>query len=436
MLNKKLLLKAKNFFMKKILLIAGFILSTICNAQIASTKTMFIDNIDSVCNNVLVNFPIRAKNFTNILGVQGTIKWDSTVLKFDSLLLNTNTSVIQFYDTTTNLQLASGFLTFAWTDTNFVGTSVPDSSILFTLRLRVINVVNFITPIYFSPTPTQLEIDTLDATGTPHISTDTAWQNGYIKFVDTPHIVQNGTVFTCAANCKPTQFIWNIYNSGGVLIYSDTSSSGTLNLNNIIFNTSNTITVVVIYANGNRISSSSTPIVLPLKLISFTAKLQKSNSVVLNWQTTNEINVSHFNLQRSINGTDFTTIGQLKAIGNGEYHFTDDIQYLMFGISNLYYRLELVDKDGSKTTSEMRSIKLLTKNGLSLYPNPATNVVSIDCKNAKQISIINYFGKIIQQYNNTTQHQIINIKQFAKGIYLVKAILNNGEIKTEKLVVE
>ncbi|CAF4576832.1 unnamed protein product [Rotaria sp. Silwood1] len=85
---------------------------------------------------------------------------------------------------------------------------------------------------------------------------------------------------------------------------------------------------------------------LPVSLVQFTSKILNS-TVLLNWQTANEVNVSHFNIQRSNNGKEFTTIGKVNA-GNKEYSFIDAISNLELGIRNWYYRLEIVDKDGTE----------------------------------------------------------------------------------------
>jgi pectin methylesterase-like acyl-CoA thioesterase len=194
------------------------------------------------------------------------------------------------------------------------------------------------------------------------------------------------------------------------------------------------------------------PVNLPLKITSYqlkvinengTASLQISNpQQILNiWTTTNEVNVSHFNIQRSINGKSFETIGTIAANNktNNEYHFTDKLIPKTQDPKTLYYRLESIDKDGSKTYSEIKTISfnnVATFNRLNIFPNPATNTVNIECAGAKQLLIIDYLGRTVKQFNNLTQPQTINTQQLSKGIYVVKAILNNGEIKTEKLVVE
>ena len=196
-----------------------------------------------------------------------------------------------------------------------------------------------------------------------------------------------------------------------------------------------------IYAAGLFVNSSGNRYVakytqtLPLKLLSFTVQ-EKNNNVLLNWQTANEVNVSHINIQRSTNNNEFITIGKVNA-SCCAYSYLDNSPQSTVN-SKLYYRLETVDKDGSKTYSTIQqiTIKPQTPNSVSIYPNPAKTFATIECKGAKEISVIDYLGKTIKQINNPTQQQTINTKQLPKGINVVKVIMNNGEVKTEKLVVE
>ncbi len=175
-------------------------------------------------------------------------------------------------------------------------------------------------------------------------------------------------------------------------------------------------------------------ITLPLKLLSFTAQ-KESNNVLLNWQTANEVNVSHINVQRSINNKDFVDIGKVKA-SCCAYSFVDGQQSTVD--RQLYYRLEMVDKDGSKTYSEVKTLnfKLQTLNSVSVFPNPAKDIVNIECVGAKQLLIIDYLGRTVYQSTVDSRPLTVSTKQLTKGIYVVKAIMNNGEIKTEKLLVE
>ncbi len=178
--------------------------------------------------------------------------------------------------------------------------------------------------------------------------------------------------------------------------------------------------------------------VVPLKFTNYALRQTRGDKVENLWTTANEINVSHFNIQRSINGRDFTTIGKVVASNKSynEYSFMDNGQQSTAD-GRLYYRIESIDFDGRKQYSEIRNVELGIRNGgLSVYPNPAKDFVTIECAGANKLLVIDNLGRTIKQFNNLTQPQILNCKQLSNGVYIVKAIMINGDIKTEKLIVK
>jgi ribosomal protein S27E len=191
-----------------------------------------------------------------------------------------------------------------------------------------------------------------------------------------------------------------------------------------------------------------TPVNLPLRIIKYevrcvscennTTQLQTPNSkqILNSWTTANEINVSHFNVQRSINGRDFITIGKVTAQNKivNEYSFYDSPPVEGSGV--VFYRIESVDNDGRKQYSTVQQIN--TKHQTTkivLFPNPASNFVTIDCKNARQISIIDGLGKVVYLSSVNNQTTTVDVKGMQKGLYIVGIITENGEELREKLVI-
>jgi plastocyanin len=115
---------------------------------------------------------------------------------------------------------------------------------------------------------------------------------------------------------------------------------------------------------------------LPASLKDFDARFA-NNAVQVSWQTVNEVNVSHFTINKSYNGKEFMEVTTLPAIGNGaslqSYSFSDG--KLNNGSSYLYYSLTTVDKDGKKSLSpivQVRNPTAVKKLITSLSPNPVS----------------------------------------------------------------
>ena len=173
---------------------------------------------------------------------------------------------------------------------------------------------------------------------------------------------------------------------------------------------------------------------LPVNIVAFTASLINNEKVLLNWVTATEINTISFNIQYSTNGKDFETIGNVRAKGKGSYQYSAPPPP-KGGI--LYYRLEVVDKDGSKTYSEIRKLSIINYQ-LSIYPNPAKDFITIESNNIQQIKVVDNTGRTVINKKLETAVSITNmdITGLSKGIYLVQVINTNGEIKTEKLIIQ
>jgi len=187
---------------------------------------------------------------------------------------------------------------------------------------------------------------------------------------------------------------------------------------------------------------------VPLKFISYTLRqaqgdnpssLQGTKQSVENiWQTANEVNVSHFNIQRSLNGNNFITIGKVAAQNKvaNEYSFYDSPP--LEGLGVVYYRIESQDFDGRKQYSEIRTLNLKpqTLNGVSIYPNPAKNFVNVSCTGMKELKVIDELGQtVIHQITSNTTHKL-NVSLLRKGVYVLSIFTAKGETKNEKLIVQ
>lgn len=163
---------------------------------------------------------------------------------------------------------------------------------------------------------------------------------------------------------------------------------------------------------------------LPLTLLNFSGHKQNTH-MLLNWKTTNEINTSHFIVQRSANGTFFNNIGRVEArntSGNNDYSFTDVSP--INGIN--FYRLQMLDIDGKMTYSAIIKIVFTGKNELQVFPNPANNIITLSGLQSKGvIKIMSADGKLVMQMAVTNNSLLVDISKWAKGMYILQ--YNDGE---------
>ena len=114
---------------------------------------------------------------------------------------------------------------------------------------------------------------------------------------------------------------------------------------------------------------------LPVELIDFTAE-ENNEKVLLKWKTASETNNSHFQIQRSVDGVRFDYLNVVQGAGTTSQETTYNYQDKAPINGRSYYRLKQIDLDGSFEYSPIRQVYLET-DGISIYPSPAENYVTI-----------------------------------------------------------
>ena len=182
---------------------------------------------------------------------------------------------------------------------------------------------------------------------------------------------------------------------------------------------------------------------LPLTLLDFTVTKQNDNAQ-LHWKTTNEINTSHFNIQRSINAINFETAGKVNALGNSnkqnDYLFNDNIAHIT--AKKIYYRLQILDKDGKLNYSAVKAVDNVKEFKVSVNPNPLNgNMINLSVVNAKSalLNISIYDAKGTKLYtaqmrtNDGNFTARITVNNFAPGIYFMQ-VADGSTIQSVKLL--
>lgn len=179
---------------------------------------------------------------------------------------------------------------------------------------------------------------------------------------------------------------------------------------------------------------------LPVDLTSFSAKLNKTTSV-LDWATANEVNFSHFIIQRSTNGSSFTDIGtvagkQSTGSAGTSYTFSDNISAVQSTI--VYYRLKMVDQDGSFKYSDIEIVRKSNDQdqaSILVYPNPVISELRVTIPDSWQGKTVSYViyngsGSIVAQKlnNNAGQTEIFNLSGAPAGLYIIKVIKDTERI--------
>ncbi|HVG12373.1 MAG TPA: hypothetical protein VM843_05175, partial [Flavisolibacter sp.] len=122
---------------------------------------------------------------------------------------------------------------------------------------------------------------------------------------------------------------------------------------------------------------------LPVRVFNFSAAKRTSGEVVLEWKSENEQNIARYEIEMAEGNTAlqlnrFTKVGSVAAGAGGapvqSYSF---IHALQSGTDARYYRLRIVEMDGSVRYSEVRSIVFTEAVSWKIFPNPSDGLYNL-----------------------------------------------------------
>ncbi len=175
---------------------------------------------------------------------------------------------------------------------------------------------------------------------------------------------------------------------------------------------------------------------LPVKLLYFTA-IADGNKVRLNWEAANEQETVKYDVERSLNATNYSRISTVMSRQLSQSAYIDFDNSPASGWN--YYRLKIFDKQGNITYSPVRPVKF--EKGLEqvrIFPVPANTVLNIQLPtsyvNQAMLQVIAVDGKLITSLKPAANMVILNVQPLAAGTYFLQIIKNNGEKETYRFV--
>lgn len=183
-------------------------------------------------------------------------------------------------------------------------------------------------------------------------------------------------------------------------------------------------------------------VVLPLIINQFNGNYS-DGIIQLSWSSYSEINIEHFDIERSTDGNNFRQIGRVNTL-SGQLNSNANYSYLDItaqrGIN--YYRLAIVDNNGNYTYSKTIMVNVDIK-GISVmvvYPNPFSKRVQIRINADKAekvvINIINSNGILMSTQSAQTQMgdnniTINKVDALPGGVYYIEVVSSTRSLKTK-----
>ena len=185
-------------------------------------------------------------------------------------------------------------------------------------------------------------------------------------------------------------------------------------------------------------------IAVPLGLEEFRAAAINAYAIQLDWTISSEQNTDHIIIERSIDGRTFSETGRLPATSNASspisYSYTDNNPQSPIN----YYRLAIVEKNGTTTYSDIRKVKFDNNNDLvKVYPVPvAAGQLTVNASALQAgmgrltIHLINDLGQpVLSQMIQAGTSKIFSTSGIAKGTYMLKLTGSNGYSSIHPVVV-
>jgi hypothetical protein len=227
---------------------------------------------------------------------------------------------------------------------------------------------------------------------------------------------------------------------GGGVIFTDGALNAASSLTGGTAGTTNSGSGTITYGAGAGASGVSVTgpvmafppvcVVLPTEFLLVNGK-RNGTQVLINWEVTNEKDVTNYAIERSNNGSNFVTAGMVSKQGNGEIGKYDFSDALAGTATTVFYRIKARGTAGQVFLSKVITIQnSFTEGALDISPVPATGHVTITWvsagNNNLHITLFNVAGNALlsRQYRlkrGLNELQLTNLQNLPNGIYFVKA---------------
>ena len=245
------------------------------------------------------------------------------------------------------------------------------------------------------------------------------------------------------ANQNSVYYNWSDYN------YAATSSASTKSYasSGVAINCGNGYTHSCsnpsVYGPATLSAAGVVPgVTLPIVLTGFSAMLNNDHGVTLDWSTQEEVNFSHFIIQRSADGETWSDIGTVEAKGNSEvetaYTYVDEQP--LSGTN--FYRLTEVNLDNSYVYSTVVVVRTTTLAQISVFPNPATNYVNVslggNTPSVVTVLLTSAAGQRLAEKQATGGAGTIvtlPVQNLASGLYIITVISPDGSHESNPVLI-
>jgi len=200
-------------------------------------------------------------------------------------------------------------------------------------------------------------------------------------------------------------------------------------------------------------SASSCTVLLNVEWTSIKAIIQNNKTVKVSWGLAKEKDSDYFEIQRSLDGATFETIGEQKAAGNSSTptNYQYDDRNLPAAVINdggpLYYRLKYYHTNGTFSYSAIAVVTVKASDAptFSIYPNPVNDQLTLDVQLLEEetanatVRIFSSMGQQVHQQQLTLDNgrnlKAVDVNTLGQGIYILEMYTERGLTYQRKFVI-
>lgn len=176
---------------------------------------------------------------------------------------------------------------------------------------------------------------------------------------------------------------------------------------------------------------------LPITLSKFDARIV-SEQVALTWVTESEQNNNNFDIERSVDGKQWRSVGMVYSQAE-DGNSSASLQYSYTDIDPLagksLYRLKQTDFDGNFSYSDVRMIHFDRTTNIAIYPNPVMdNLHFSGVTGLADLYIYDLTGNLIQVFKNYDSSRTIPVNILSNGTYVLTIIEHEGKSSQHKFI--
>jgi len=170
--------------------------------------------------------------------------------------------------------------------------------------------------------------------------------------------------------------------------------------------------------------------VFPVTLAYFSAR-NVAEGILLSWETLNELNNSHFLIERSLDAKLWQVQGNGTTDEISAYQFVDSAP--LAGVS--YYRLKQVDLNGTFDYSNIIEVSAGPL-PFRVFPNPVQDAVSIQFngEGVSKVAILNMQGQVVKEWTTDASSMQLPLGALPTGMYQLRIMRNQSQVFRQTLV--